>query len=86
LDDADFECAVLSYAKLNNAHLRNAKFPGTILTGAELAGADIEGANLKDAIGLTEAQVYSSQQQGRGAQLPADWGDDWRVAFAQRHS
>ena len=75
LEGAKLWSAVLDDAKLENAHLQNAnlkcvQFARAILTNADLTGANLEGANLRLAVGVTQAQIDSALNGGRGALPP----------------
>ena len=57
LTGADLARANLIDADLRSADLRGAVLQGTILRGANLAGANLQGLDLREALGLTWAQV-----------------------------
>jgi hypothetical protein len=65
LDDAK-----LVKAHLEGANLREVKFAGADLTDACLDEAELQDADLRHATGLSQAQVESALQAGRGALLP----------------
>jgi hypothetical protein len=75
LEGANLWGTCLRNAKLVEAHLEGANLRGVILAGADLSYACLDGANLQNAdlrfaTGLSQVQVESALQRGRGALLP----------------
>jgi uncharacterized protein YjbI with pentapeptide repeats len=88
LEGAELEGAYLQGTELGGAHLEGAELEGAYLQGTELGGAHLEGvrlggAYLQGAAGLTQEQVYSADNHGEDAVLPADWPADWRDRFEE---
>jgi uncharacterized membrane protein (DUF485 family) len=85
LDDAQLQGAVLRGAQLKRAVLRNAQLQGADLRDAqledaELDGAQLQGADLRQARGLTQAQLEAARgnaetQLPAGLERPASWPD-----------
>ncbi len=71
LEQANLTGAHLEGAFLGGAHLEKATFNGATLTGTHLGGTHLEGAVLTEAFGLTQSQIESAHEQGKGALLPA---------------
>jgi uncharacterized protein YjbI with pentapeptide repeats len=67
---AQMKGTILLDADLRNADLRGALLSGAVLRGADLTGANLAGTDLREAVGLTPAQVCSAHW--RGALLDAD--------------
>jgi uncharacterized protein YjbI with pentapeptide repeats len=67
---AQMKGTILLDADLRNADLRGAVLSGAVLRGADLTGAILAGADLREAAGLTPAQLCSAHW--RGALLDAD--------------
>ncbi len=67
---AQMKGTILLDADLRNADLRGALLSGAVLRGADLTGANLAGADLREAAGLTPAQICSARW--RGALLDAD--------------
>jgi uncharacterized protein YjbI with pentapeptide repeats len=67
---AQMKGTILLDADLRNADLRGALLSGAVLRGADLTGANLAGADLREAAGLTPAQLCSAHW--RGALLDAD--------------
>lgn len=85
LSGSDLTEAVFNEAKLNGTNLSgadltdaifvDAQMKGADLTGAKLDEALLDGANLTDAVGLTQAQLDKTCDEGTGdaaTLLPAD--------------
>jgi uncharacterized protein YjbI with pentapeptide repeats len=51
-------------AELKNADLRGALLSGAVLRGADLSGANLAGADLREAAGVTPAQICSAHWHG----------------------
>ncbi len=76
LSGSDLTEAVFNEAKLNGTNLRGADLTDAILVDAQIKGADLTGAklvravlggaNLTDAIGLTQAQLDETCDDGTG--------------------
>jgi uncharacterized protein YjbI with pentapeptide repeats len=58
---AQFKGTILLGADLRNSGLRGAVFSGAVLRDAPMNGAQIDGADFRGALGLTAAQVCSTQ-------------------------
>ena len=67
---AQMKGTILLDADLKNADLRGALLSGAVLRGADLTGANLSGADLREAAGVTPAQLCSAHW--RGALLDAD--------------
>lgn len=62
---AQFDDATLRHADARGADLRGASFSGAVVTGASFDGANIAGADLRQAEGLTQAQLDQACGDGR---------------------
>ena len=68
---AQFKGTILLGADLRNTGLRGAVFAGAVLRDAPMNGAQLDGADFRGALGLTAAQVCSTQGWS-SAQFDAD--------------
>jgi len=68
LRNARLEHAILIEADLRGADLRSADLQGAVLRGAEFKGANLEGTDLREAKGLSAAQICSAAER-RGVLL-----------------
>ena len=59
----------LAGANLTEAYLKGANLTGAYLTGANLAGADLSRADLRNALGLTAAQIKLANTDA-GTRMP----------------
>lgn len=65
---AQLASSIFINADLHGSDLQGAGFSGTVLSGANLTGAIIDGTDLRGALGLTAAQICSTQSR-KGAIL-----------------
>ena len=70
MSGAQLKGTMLLDAELKNADLRGALLSGAVLRGANLGGANLAGADLREAAGVTPAQICSAHW--RGALLDPD--------------